>query len=228
MREDILKGCGKFLFEDDFEDSDDLFEHNVNCGDQMIRNGSTQYCSECQAKLSGYDQAIRDIFKKIKWALKLASPKDNALNYKKYQEDVIELIKEEPQNSNQSQQTKPIINSIVNAKSDDGSVTDKTADTSQEVILNQAIKEVLEKMNKDHLKDLIWEEELCKREEELIDYCRKLEKEKADIFKEMNKDHLKDLIECSKVSPVKDWIWINAKIKRMTKELNSLTAGGEE
>jgi hypothetical protein len=147
MREDILKGCGKFLFEDDFEDSDDLFEHNVNCGDQMIRNGSTQYCSECQAKLSGYDQAIRDIFKKIKWALKLASPKDNALNYKKYQEDVIELIKEEPQNSNQSQQTKPIINSIVNAKSDDGSVTDKTADTSQEVMLNQAIKEVLEKID---------------------------------------------------------------------------------
>jgi Ribonuclease G/E len=55
-----------------------------------------------------------------------------------------------------------------------------------------------------------------------------LEKEKADIFKEMNKDHLKDLIECSKVNPVKDWVWINAKIERMTKELNSLTAGGEE
>jgi hypothetical protein len=46
-------------------------------------------------KIAELEKEKADIFEKIKWALKLASPKDNALNYKKYQEDVIELIKEE-------------------------------------------------------------------------------------------------------------------------------------
>ncbi len=37
-KEQILKGCGIFLEEDDFEDPDDLFDHDIHCGTLRIRD----------------------------------------------------------------------------------------------------------------------------------------------------------------------------------------------
>lgn len=42
------KGCGKFLYEDDFEDKEDLFEHDVCCGTRLIKNNKLELCDKCR------------------------------------------------------------------------------------------------------------------------------------------------------------------------------------
>jgi len=49
----LLKGCNWFLYEDDFEDKNDLFDHNVYCGTKLVRNNKLTLCDKCKAELLG-------------------------------------------------------------------------------------------------------------------------------------------------------------------------------
>jgi hypothetical protein len=42
------KGCGKFLFKEEFKDKNDLFNHEIHCGDKLIVNDKLQLCKECK------------------------------------------------------------------------------------------------------------------------------------------------------------------------------------
>ena len=42
------KGCEHFLYEDDFTDNDDLFEHSVYCGTRLVRDNKLVLCDNCK------------------------------------------------------------------------------------------------------------------------------------------------------------------------------------
>ena len=64
IRNEVEKGCGIFLYEDEFGDKDDLFNHDVNCGTYLVRDNKLVLCPSCQAKLSiltEYDKSIKEM-----------------------------------------------------------------------------------------------------------------------------------------------------------------------
>ena len=68
IRNEVEKGCGIFLYEDEFGDKDDLFNHDVNCGTYLVRDNKLVLCPSCQAKLSiltEYDKAIKEMIEDL-------------------------------------------------------------------------------------------------------------------------------------------------------------------
>jgi hypothetical protein len=59
--EDKKKGCGTYLYDSDFEDLQDLFEHRVDCGVQEVITGEMQYCKTCKAEIAILEQALAEI-----------------------------------------------------------------------------------------------------------------------------------------------------------------------
>jgi len=69
--EELKKGCNKFLFEDEFEDKEDLFDHDVRCGTHLIRTNKLCLCSECKAELKGIQEGRAEASLKLELAKKL-------------------------------------------------------------------------------------------------------------------------------------------------------------
>lgn len=53
---EVKEGCGKFLYEDEFEDPKDLFDHDVFCGAKLIRDNKQELCDECKDADGGSKQ----------------------------------------------------------------------------------------------------------------------------------------------------------------------------
>ena len=49
---EVEKGCNDFIEEDNFEDKEDLFDHDIYCGMNRIKDNKLMLCPTCQAKLS--------------------------------------------------------------------------------------------------------------------------------------------------------------------------------
>ena len=68
IRNEVEKGCGIFLYEDEFGDKDDLFNHDVNCGTYLVRDNKLVLCPSCLAKLSiltEYDKSIKEMIEEL-------------------------------------------------------------------------------------------------------------------------------------------------------------------
>ena len=68
IKNEVEKGCGIFLYEDEFGDKDDLFNHDVNCGTYLVRDNKLVLCPSCQAKLSiltEYDKSIKEMIEDL-------------------------------------------------------------------------------------------------------------------------------------------------------------------
>jgi hypothetical protein len=65
---EVEKGCNDFIEEDNFEDEEDLFDHDIYCGMNRIKDNKLMLCPICQAKLSTlksaqakFDKFVKDL-----------------------------------------------------------------------------------------------------------------------------------------------------------------------
>lgn len=64
--EKINKGCQGFIEEDDFEDPQDLFDHDIYCGTKRVKDNKLMLCPSCKSKKQGLIQGAKIMIEEIK------------------------------------------------------------------------------------------------------------------------------------------------------------------